>query len=125
MHKPRMIDHEWTALIQDDVDTLLTNAGLALPRGWRVYVTRARRGQCALYYKYARIPTWVFDHDDSEYYLYYLAHELAHIYAGRRVCHGTEFMQWFKNICPPHLWHHELGYKPRLATAAGIRKEQS
>lgn len=56
----------------------------------------------------------------TEYKAYYIAHELAHFYDKNVHGHGPQFYVWFRDICPPELWHHELPYKPMEARAAGI-----
>jgi hypothetical protein len=65
----------------------------------------------------------VFQDVDVNYLTYYVAHELAHFAAPLGSQHGPAFMEQLKAICPPHVIHHELRYKPRNAAAAGIREE--
>ena len=72
------------------------------------------------------IPKWVFLDSRKNYAYYYTAHEIAHIYNkcidGNGNQHDKGFYTWFTSICPLELQHHELKYKPRYASAAGIRK---
>ena len=139
MRKPRKIDRTYTEAIQADVQGLLDRAGMFLPTGWRIYITDCNRGCCCHRPRYVRIPRWVIDINNGDapslfingrwhnaktsmpgYYIYYLAHELAHVMVGPGINHGPKYMEMFKRICPPELWHYELGYKPRLAKKAGI-----
>lgn len=67
------------------------------------------------------------DKDDEGYLTYYIAHELAHIFAFRRhgeKQHGMPFMKEFKKICPVKYQFYELEYKPRNAKKAGIKKNR-
>ncbi len=93
----------------------------AMSRGWTFYIVSQRRGRCYPKHKVITIPLWVFGREDKEYAVYYIAHELAHMgWGDNEASHGIEFMQRFKLICPEHLQHYELLYKPRNAKAAGI-----
>jgi len=93
----------------------------AYRNGWRFYVVNQQRGRCYYNAKIITIPLWTYkENHDKEYRLYYLAHELAHIAAGWENDHNQVFMRELKRICPAHLVHYELGYKPRNAAAAGI-----
>lgn len=91
--------------------------------GWKVYVVNQSRGVCHDSKKYLTIPTWVLS-EPNNYWVQYLAHELAHTApqcTGKGIAmHGIEFMEEMKRLCPPELWYHELSYKPEMATLAGI-----
>jgi hypothetical protein len=101
--------------------------------GWRIYVTDTCRGRCSFRSKTITIPRWACDpthHIGGRpgYLEWYVAHELAHYLdrqrkgPGCRLDHGPSFQAALKELCPPHAIHHELGYKPRRARAAGIRE---
>lgn len=91
--------------------------------GWSIYVVNQSRGVCHYSKKYVTIPTWVINKPDN-YWIQYLAHELAHTAEHTRLpgmdSHGLEFMEEMKRLCPPELWFHELSYKPVTATLSGI-----
>jgi len=105
-------------------------------RGWEFYACHSMCGRCSYGTKTITIPIWAIVPDtkqekeltqnNPEYWKYYLAHEMAHAYAyedhGTNMHHGPEFMEIFKILCPEHLQHFELHYKPRNAKAAGISK---
>ena len=89
--------------------------------GWRIYVVRQSRGRCYYNIKIITIPTWAYKRDGT-YRQWYVAHEIAHALAGWTAKHGQIFMSWLRAICPQDSLHHELGYKPRNASNAGITK---
>jgi hypothetical protein len=138
--RPRKILHEFDAQIQGCADLLLDgvdwDGGPIIAR-----VTSTRRGRAYNSHRslwtttqdprYVTVPLWAWvqdssadriHHRDPDFGIYYLAHELAHHLApsDRGDVHGQAFMRAFKSICPEYLWHHETGYKPRNANAAGI-----
>lgn len=93
--------------------------------GWRIYCVNQSRGRCyGGWKKVITIPKWAVEKDNSKpgYSVWYISHELAHAYEANKWDHGPEFMDWLIRICPPEFVHYELGYKPRNAMAAGIRK---
>ena len=89
-------------------------------QGWIFWVVNQNRGRCYYEHKVITIPSWVYASDQSkDYHVYYLAHEMAHTQSvGDH--HGPRFMAAFMRICPESLQHHEIGYKPKNAIAAGI-----
>lgn len=91
---------------------------IASKLGWKFWVVNSVRGYCIYAKKEITIPTWAIERG-IDYYNYYLAHELAHIFV-QDEAHGQKFMAEFKRICPPDLQHFELEYKPRNAAIAGI-----
>lgn len=93
-----------------------------LPPDWRAYCANSRRGYCRPKSRYITVPAWTFRRG-SDFVTYYLAHELAHINGGQD--HGKAFYDEFKRICPEHLQHFELKYKPRNAAAAGITERRN
>jgi hypothetical protein len=98
---------------------------LLLDEGWEFYVVEQSRGRCYFNARVITIPIWTFSKPDPEYRIYYVAHEMAHALTPRNAetrgdYHGPLFMHQFKEVCPKHLWHYEVEYKPRHAVAAGI-----
>lgn len=92
--------------------------------GWKIYAVAQDRGRCYYRSKVITIPVWVINIGGTKL-CWYFSHEMAHAYnfrAGTCDHHGPNFMEWLKKICPENAIHHELGYKPRNATAAGIGK---
>lgn len=95
-----------------------------LEPGYTLYCVDQHRGRCYFDPKVITIPKWAYDKSQA-YRTYYLAHELAHAIAFRESGerqHGVGFYKVFLRICPEHLQHYELNYKPRNAAAAGIRR---
>ena len=87
-------------------------------KGWKFYPVKQHRGRCYYAAKTITIPVWAIL-KGAEYATYYIAHEMAHAYCPWQN-HNIVFMTKFKTICPQHLWHYEIDYKPRNAIAAGI-----
>ena len=94
-----------------------------------IYGAARVRGRARFATGVVTIPTWIlltFNMSNREGFLtYYVAHELAHLFARKyngHKGHGPAFMEWLKKLCPKDYWHYELDYKPRHAFAAGIRK---
>ena len=84
------------------------------------------------YTSHFSVPLWALRRGDStEYFEYYVAHELAHafvncIYRPQRVqAHGETYYKVFKAICPEHLQPYEYSYKPRNAKKYGIIRDIS
>jgi hypothetical protein len=91
--------------------------------GWRFYAVEQARGACYYSEKVITIPVWAILRRTVPYKTWYISHEIAHAIAmARDNCgdHGPDFMKALQEICPLDCVHHELGYKPRLAKAAGI-----
>lgn len=96
---------------------------------WTFEVKDINRGYCSYTRKLIVIPKWAFYRTpervkDSQYYIYYICHEVAHIIAGVQEQHSSKFMRAFISICPQELQHYELQYKPRSAKAAGIKSKE-
>ena len=109
---------------------LLKNAGPEFASfwhdGWSLYATDTRSGRCRWSDKTLTIPVWAIEEETKwslrpGYLKWYVAHEIAHAYAGPKANHGPDFMVQLRRLCPPDSLHYELGYKPRNATASGIR----
>lgn len=124
MANPRKIVKHLQNEIDAAVNMLLADAGLP-DEGFKYFVTDTVRGRTNYLHMNLTVPLtaykWGF-----EFFLYYVSHELAHIYTSIFVNephepHGPEFMENFKRICPKDYWHYETGYKPRHAAKAGIK----
>ena len=125
--KPRNIDEVLSGRLQSRV----IENDIPVPPGVSIYVTDSNNGRYRHNIKSVTVPVWAYNHtasktnNDPEYAIYYVAHELAHAWVdhdGKRddSPHGKLFYAWFKKLCPPHLWHYELEYKPRDGKRAGI-----
>jgi hypothetical protein len=95
--------------------------GLRDQKQWKFYAVNQSRGRCFFDSKTITIPMFAINRG-IDYKTWYISHELSHAFAGAHANHGPEFMRWLKQICPKDCVHFELGYKPRNAAAAGIRK---
>lgn len=84
----------------------------------KVYLTTTYRGFAHFDRNYVTIPAYA-EIRGVDFFLYYIAHELAHILRyqkfGDEGCHDKKFYRCFREICPVELQHHELDYKPRGA----------
>ena len=123
VRKPVRIDLKLTKSLRAELEF----AGhYPLPKGYEIYVTNTVRGRCHKGQKSLTVPVWAVKKSWA-YALYYACHEIAHIMTPRvrGNVHGEEFMNNFMRICPDHLQHFELSYKPRLAAAAGITKKEA
>lgn len=113
-----------------DMTKQLTD-GKGVPYSAKIFCVNQRRGSCKVLINgytleyIITVPLWAFTKGD-DYALYYLAHELAHshshFYDAWPMKHDENFYRYFKMLCPAHLQHHEIGYKPRNAQSAGIKK---
>lgn len=103
-------------------DTVKTHIKYQANMGWRFFPVDQSCGRCFYAEKVITIPLWAIQDKRIGYLVWYVSHEIAHIYAGYRALHGPIFMEWLKKICPKEFQHYEIGYKPRNAVAAGIRK---
>jgi hypothetical protein len=103
-------------------DPLRSTVQASIADGWRFHIVKQSCGRCYYRDKIVTLPEWVCDKipKDFGYFVWYTAHETAHIKAGFLAKHGPLFMHHLKLLCPAIYIHHELGYKPRNATAAGI-----
>ena len=86
--------------------------------GWVFEITTGVRGYAVSRTRRITVPKWAFERSDPGYPEYYLLHEAAHAFGFYN--HGPHFMAKFREICPEHLQHYELEYKPRNAKRAGI-----
>lgn len=120
---PRKRRPELDAEARAGAELLLEEAGEVSIPGLsldRIFVVDQRRGRAYYTRHCLTVPLWAY-RAGIGYFLYYLAHELAHFFSPE-AGHGPSFMIWFKKLCPPQYWHHELKYKPRNAKAAGIKR---
>ena len=99
---------------------------IEVPEGYTLWVTDTKRGRCSYKSGTITVPIWTIRRG-VEYMLWYACHEIAHTMAiaTRGDAHGPKFMAALISICPEDSLHHELGYKPRLAAAAGITKKEA
>jgi hypothetical protein len=130
--KPRKRTPQHDRLVNSIAVQLLRDANEfdTYPDDVRIFAVNQVSGAYSSRKKWITIPLWAINDakkknvEEHDYVTYYIAHELAHaitwVKVGSRVNHGPEFMKEFKNLCPKRLWHHEIGYKPRNAKAAGI-----
>lgn len=88
-------------------------------QGWQFYVANQTHGWCCASTKQIVIPLFALS-KGKEYCTWYLAHEMAHAYDMCKSNHGAPFMAQLMRICPAEYQHHEYGYKPQLAMAAGL-----
>lgn len=102
-------------------DSVKTIARELLSNGWRFYCVDQNRGTCYSGHRVITIPTWA-THRSIDYKIWYICHEIAHALVSAAHGHDSVFMAKLIEICPPDCIHHELGYKPRNASAAGIQK---
>lgn len=103
-------------------------AQLGITSEYTIYVTDTVRGRCRHSQKSLTVPTWALKEEKGEgYAVYYACHEMAHVLAPatRGNVHGPAFMKAFMGLCPKEYQHFEIGYKPRLAMAAGITKKEA
>lgn len=128
VRKPRNINYEQSARLQSRAIT----AGIDLPPGWELYVTDSAVGRTRSNSKTCTVPLWARTYAFTgtkcpDFDLYYVAHEAAHAWnyhnGDNNANHGPLFYVEFKRLCPPELWHHELGYKTREAKRAGIHTD--
>jgi hypothetical protein len=122
--KPNMISiPDMPRIFQGVPDSVRAHGKQLLSEGWKIYAVKQKRGRC--YYKgkagVITIPVWAINRA-MEYKTWYICHELAHAFDKTKSNHGPEFMRILQEICPANCVHFEIGYKPRNAIAAGIRK---
>jgi hypothetical protein len=98
---------------------LISNAKILRGRGYTFYAVNHTRGHCYYSRRVITIPVWAMV-KSKEYKQWYIAHEIAHGFAGHSAHHGPAFMTELIRLCPANAIHFELGYKPRLAANAGI-----
>ena len=126
VRKPRNIDETLSGRLQSRVSAL----DIPVPTGVTIYVTDSRVGRYRVNALTVTVPVWAYNattpktKGDPEYAIYYIAHELAHAWADHDGNdpnnHDADFYDWFKKLCPAHLWHYELNYKGTAAKRAGI-----
>ena len=112
------------SLVRDAYGPCLTNY---ICDEWNIFCVNQKRGKCIPSIKTITIPFWTFCQGDPAYWIYYLAHELAHAITfidNANDIHGPIFMSNFKRLCPVELQHYEYGYKPRNAARAGVARKE-
>lgn len=121
----------------DALNRALKEYRIEVPKGYTLYVTNTVRGRHSAKNMNITVPTWALElnprdseihYNDREYAIYYACHEIAHAMSTesrvRGVMHSPAFYEAFKSICPARLQYFEIGYKPTLAAAAGIRRNK-
>ena len=125
--RPSMISREHMGEIFSNVpEAVKIYARQLRDSGWRIYAVNQSRGRCyGGSQKVITLPVWaiVRGRKDPGFKTWYIAHECAHAMDNCKHSHGPEFMSWLKQICPDDCIHHEIGYKPRNAFAAGIKEK--
>lgn len=138
--KPNKVLNYMTDKMRDKARELIGNqlyeTMFAGDDGYQIYMCAQKHGWVCFEDKNLVIPEWSYCKPETgnnvkklnatsanlkEFWVYYLAHELAHAVSGDGT-HGPQFMYRFKIICPIELQFFELGYKPRNAKAAGITR---
>ena len=124
--KANISDIHTAALIQSllQVPTLATEYKMMLQAGWKLHVVDQQRGRCYYKDKVITIPLWAWNSTKHNYWIYYVAHEFAHI-RNPHQDHNYKFMETFKELCPVDCQHYELEYKLQNAAAAGISQHKS
>jgi len=123
---------------QPILDDAVVRLGLSKQlHNWKIRLSKGGRGYCHTNTKLITIPAFAFDVTLLEAWLekrgfapslavryldYYVCHEAAHAIANTHT-HSANFMRALLKICPPEIVQLELGYKPRNASAAGIKKD--
>lgn len=126
---PYKISKEYMPLIFRDVpESVKVYARNLRDKGWKFYSVAQDRGRCYYGVKTITIPVWAIKRP-LDYKIWYISHELAHVYDDMRSNHGDPFMQKLIEICPPECIKYELGYKPRNArrnniTVHGVQKKE-
>lgn len=116
---PRKIDYQATKDLTKGIDLVVVSSiREAQNLGWVFYVTETVRGKCSYRSKNITIPTFAMNRGKT-YKNWYISHEIAHIHTKGDI-HGARFMAMLLKLCPEDSIHHELGYKPRNASKAGI-----
>ena len=102
-------------------------------KGWRFYLVDQKRGRCYYREKVVTIPVWVVMNGRVRQWVWYIAHELSHalvceklgISRAKKVGHGPAFQAILREICPEDVQHYEYEYKPRNASAAGLKQKEA
>jgi len=102
----------YDARIKGYMDNLITAK-------WQFIAVEQQRGVCYYGHKVITIPMYAI-RKGIDHTTYYLAHEMAHAYAGYKANHGPLFMEWLAKICPIEWQYMEYEYKPRHAANAGL-----
>jgi len=131
--KPRMIKPQFQKEIDDMVDKLLIDTPYyEFCKDFRGYITQTVRGRASRFGTYFTVPYWAYTphsevnkRTNNGYFIYYTAHELAHIIANsinEEMCHhDSRFYKIFMEICPKEFQYFELAFKPSCKKY-GIKK---
>lgn len=121
---PHLVNREYIPQIFSGLpDSVRAIAREMVADGWKFYAVDQHRGRCYYRAKTITIPVWAIKIDAHKrgYKCWYICHEMAHAFCISD-SHGPMFMARLQETCPPEYVHYEIGYKPRNAIAAGIRK---
>lgn len=117
---PKCVDYSASQDIFKDCTEVMKKVAIRLRNdGWTFYAVNQQRGRCYYKGRVITIPVWAMVRS-IRYKQWYVSHEMAHAVAGSKANHGPDFMAALRRICPESAIHHELSYKPRNATSAGI-----
>jgi predicted metal-dependent hydrolase len=117
--KPSMIDRSMTIeVLRDLPESVKAVCKERAKAGWKFYFVKQRRGRCYHGPMVITLPTWAMKKSLS-YKTWYICHEMAHTFTPGDH-HGQKFMAKLIEICPKDSIVHELSYKPRNASKAGI-----
>lgn len=136
MKKPRKIQPHLQNHIDKAIDEILiTTPYHEFINDVRGYITDTRRGQAHSKINVFTVPYWAFKPSypknlktNGGYFLYYVAHELAHLITylkyGGNCNHDYRFYETFMEICPKEHQHFELNYK-KTSIKFGITENKS
>jgi hypothetical protein len=108
--------------LQSEIDAAveMLNVGGKKIKG---FVTNTHCGRAYRIQMSISVPLWAYN-QGTDYFLYYTAHEISHLYSPERG-HNYLFYRRFMKICPKEFQHFELGYKKRNAAQAGITQKEA
>jgi hypothetical protein len=134
MRKPNNIQSHLQVHVDNAIIKILTNTKyeelIGLVKG---HIADVVRGKSYSNYNMFTVPYWAYKPDTIQnrktnggYFIYYVAHELAHIITyskyGGGCSHNSNFYEIFMEICPKEYQHFELNYK-KTAAKYGISKK--
>ena len=135
MNKPNKIQPHLQKHIDNAINEILTHTTYSeFKNKVHGYIADVVRGKAHSKEMMFTVPYWAYKPDYPKnrktkgvgYFIYYVAHELAHLIAttkhGGGCNHDFRFYEIFMEICPKEYQHFELGYK-KTATKYGIAKK--
>jgi len=136
MKQLRKIQPHLQSNIDTAIDSILNNTVYNKYRnGIKGYIADVRAGQAHYKDCVFTVPYWAYKPDYPKnlkthggYFIYYVAHELAHLLSfkkhGEKCNHDHRFYEIFREICPSQYQYFELGYK-KSSGKYGISKNNS